>query len=113
MATFPSVLPAPNQDSYSYEVQSGVVQSPTNATPKQQRRTNDRLRVHELSYSFTRGQARLFRQWLKDEVAEGFKPATFTLDGRTFTAKFVRKPSMTGMRSATDFNYSFSIVERL
>lgn len=113
MATFPTVLPAPDQAPYSYEVQSGVVQSPLTATPRQQRRTNDRLRVHELTYSFTRGQARLFRQWLKDEADNGYRPFTITLDGRTITAKFVRKPRMTGLRSSTYFTYSFSIVERL
>ena len=114
MATFPTVLPAPSEDSYSYEVQSGVVQSPLTATPRQQRRTNDRLRVHQLTYSFTRGQARLFRQWFKDEADNGYRPFTITLDGRTITgAKFINKPRMTGLRSSTYYTYSFSIVERL
>lgn len=114
MATFPTVLPAPNQSSYSYEVQSGVVQSPLTATPRQQRRTNDRLRVHELTYDFTRGQARLFRQWLASQVDNGYRPFDITLDGRTITgAKFVSKPRMTGLRSSMHYTYSFSIVERL
>lgn len=114
MATFPTVLPAPDQAPYSYEVQSGVIQSPTSATPRQQRRSSDRLRVHELTYSFTRGQARLFRQWLKDHADNGYRPFDITLDGRLLTGvKFIRKPRMTGLRSSTYFTYSFSIVERL
>ena len=113
MATFPDVLCNALENSYRYEVQSGVIQSPLAATPKQQRRTNDRLRIHSLRYVFSRGQARLFRQWLIEQADNGYKPCTFTIDGRTFEAKFRNKPRMDGLRSSKSFSYSFELVERL
>ena len=114
MAAFPSILPPPSEPPYSYEVQSGVAQSNLAATPRNQRRTNDRLRVHQLTYELTRGQARIFRQWVVSEIDNGYRPFDIELDGRLIVgAKMVNKPSMTGLKSAEFFVYTFSIVERI
>lgn len=116
MATYPSLLPLPSW-SYSLRQSTGVEQGTLTAKPRQQRVSYDNQVVYSLAFQFTKGQARLFRQWYIEQTARGkkqFSISLLTANGiETKTVRFMadRRPSLSITQNQM-FNYTADVVGR-
>jgi len=116
MATYPSVLPLPSWN-YSREQATGVRQGDLSAKPQQQRISYDNEVQYSLVFEFSRGQARLFRQWCVEELANGRKWFTITLQDKTGlatkTVRFIatRRPKAAPQQNVL-WRYTAEVISR-
>jgi len=117
MATYPAVLPLPSF-SYSRNQLTGVRQSDLSGKARQQRIIYDNQFVYDLTFEFSSGQARLFRQWLVEELLHGRKSFTIDLqDEGGISNKLVRFTANGRPKASPQQNvlwvYTAQVVSRL
>ena len=116
MAVYPSLLPLPSW-SYRAAQNTGVEQGLLTSKPRQQRVSYDNQVTYSLVFEFTKGQARLFRQWYIEQLARGKKQFTINLltangiEAKTIRFVADRRPALSILQNVI-FQYTADAVGR-
>ena len=109
MEAYPNVLPIPSMQGYSTTRNYGVWQSPTAAKLRTEKVSHDMPAEFSVQFRMSKGQGRLFYQWITEKLDRCRKPFTMRLriDGGVveqvgrFTANGVPQPTNFDGKSVT------------